>query len=96
MSSQNDDELFEEIQRSLEQEFIDFGNDLVETIRDRLSEPAQVFTGPRGGKIVIGSEEGEPPCMRTGYLRDSIRFEVINDENFFHGPSLSPYWRSAV
>lgn len=84
------DQLFDEIETSIEEAMRDVGEKIVADIKDRIGVPVGYTVGPRGGHKKIRSKPGEPPRRDTGRLQNEIASDVIAAQGLIEGAVYSP------
>jgi hypothetical protein len=75
----NATELFEDVRADVFAACEQFGGEVVDVIREKISVDVEYIDGPRGGVRVIRSLPGEPPRRETGTLQDSYQSAVEAD-----------------
>lgn len=73
------DQLFFEIANDMASAFDRAGEQIEAAVKDDLSVPVEIKTGPRGGKIIVRSKPGEHPRKETGKLQAGVTHSVIRD-----------------
>lgn len=92
-------QLFNEIAADVADALDRKGNEIVEAVKEDLSVPVQITTGPRGGRVVIRSKPGEHPRKESGDLqaavghqvqRDGVDATLVVNDPMFYAPFLDP------
>ena len=72
MSESTAGSLFDDIATDIVTAWAQVGGEIQTEVKQDLSVPVEVRTGPRGGRIVIRSKLGEHPRRETGLLQGSV------------------------
>jgi hypothetical protein len=73
------EELFDAIAADVNTALDRVGGVIVDAVKQDVSIPVEITTGPRGGKVIIRSKPGEHPRLETGKLQAGMGHEVFID-----------------
>ena len=99
MPTDDSTQLFYDIAADVATSLDYIGGVIVEQIKQDLSVPVEIVTGPRGGRIVIRSKPGEHPRKETGLLQSQVNHQVERDgvnstlivfDPVYYSPYLDP------
>jgi hypothetical protein len=79
MPTDDSTQLFYDIAADVATSLDYIGGIIVDQIKEDLSVPVEILTGPRGGRIVVRSKPGEHPRKETGLLQSQVEHRVERD-----------------